>query len=470
VSRLLSADLLRTDPQVREARRLLAGAVGDAQARITGIRPPDPALSAPASEAVQRWGELRGAPLALPYLGSGAGRGPFVELADGSVKYDMIGGIGVHFLGHGHPLVLQAGLDAALEDMAMQGNLQQTSLALSFAEELLGLANARGAGLDHVFFTTSGAMANENALKLAFHRHRPADRILAFEGGFAGRTLALAWVTDRPAYREGLPPTVAVDYVPFFEPTDPRGSTDRARAALRAHLDRYPGRHAAMVFELVQGERGGFPGDGEFFRALMTELRDSGVAVMVDEIQTFGRTLAPFAFQHYGLDDLVDLVTVGKMTQVCATLFREDYRPPTGLISQTFTGATASFRVGLAVLRVLRESDLFGPDGGNARVHLRLAERFEQMERRMPGWIRGPYGIGAMVAFTPFDGSTTAARAVVRRLFEAGVVAFTAGHAPCRVRFLVPTPAVSDADLDAVADRVEAVLSQGPPGEGEVPP
>jgi 4-aminobutyrate aminotransferase-like enzyme len=104
-------------------------------------------------------------------------------------------------------------------------------------------------------------MANENALKIAFQKNAPASRVLAFEGGFCGRTLALSQITDRPAYRDGLPPTLAVDYVPFFDPGDPPGSTDRALGALRSHLSRHPAQHAAMVLELVLGEGGFYPGD-----------------------------------------------------------------------------------------------------------------------------------------------------------------------------------------------------------------
>ena len=65
-------------------------------------------------------------------------------------------------------------------------------------------------------------MANENALKAAFQKRFPANRVLAFEHGFAGRTLALSQVTDKPAYRKGLPETLAVDHIPFFDPARPQ--------------------------------------------------------------------------------------------------------------------------------------------------------------------------------------------------------------------------------------------------------
>ena len=85
---------------------------------------------------------------------------------------------------------------------------------------------------------------------------RPPTAIVAFERNFAGRTLALAEITDKAAYREGLPLRGRVLYVPFYDAE--RADPQRTLAALDAHLARYPGRIAAMLFELVQGE-GGYP-------------------------------------------------------------------------------------------------------------------------------------------------------------------------------------------------------------------
>ena len=162
--------------------------------------------------------QFRGAKLFFPYLGSGIGKGSLVELADGSVKYDFISGIGVHHWGHSNATLVEASVDAALQDTVMQGNLQQNAQGAVLAQEILSAANAGGATLSHCFFSTSGAMANENALKIIFQKKYPADRVLAFEGCFMGRTLALSAITDREEYRQGLPATLSVDYLPFFDP------------------------------------------------------------------------------------------------------------------------------------------------------------------------------------------------------------------------------------------------------------
>ena len=151
------------------------------------------------------FGKIRGGYLYFPYLASGIGNGPFVELADGSVKLDMITGIGVHGFGHSHPALVETGIDAALCDTVMQGNLQQNTQSYDVSKLLTTLACESGAGLEHCFLSTSGAMANENSLKLAFQKHTPADRIIAFEHCFAGRTMVLSHVTDKPGNRVGLP-------------------------------------------------------------------------------------------------------------------------------------------------------------------------------------------------------------------------------------------------------------------------
>jgi 4-aminobutyrate aminotransferase-like enzyme len=190
----------------------------------------------------------------------------------------------------------------------------------------------------------------------------------------------------------------------------------------------------------------------------MRLLRDNGVAVIVDEVQTFGRTTELFAYQHYGLDEWVDIVTVGKLSQVCATLFREDYKPRAGLISQTFTGSSAAIFAALAIIGTLISGDYFGPDGRIALLHERFISRLQEISSRHPQLVTGPYGIGAMIAFTPFQGQAEKITKFTHMLFDAGVIAFYCGSKETRVRFLIPVGAVTFDHIDQVAEIVEATL------------
>jgi acetylornithine aminotransferase len=454
----LVAEALAADSRVAEARRLLLAALTDHQQRLAGVRAADPQRKGAYEQAIKQFETLRGGSLYYPYLSSGIGRGPLVELADGSVKYDMISGIGVHYFGHSHPDLMLATVDAALRDTVMQGNLEQGIESVALSQTLISAAE--GSRLAHCFLTTSGAMANENALKIAFQKKSPANRLLAFTGAFAGRTLALAQITDKAAYRAGLPTVLSVDYIPFFDPHNAKQSADAALATLRRYLDRYPGLHAAMCFELVLGEGGYFPGSREFFVPLMQELKSRGVLVWADEIQTFGRTTRPFAFQHFELSEFVDIATVGKLTQVCATLFSDELVPRPGLMSQTFTAATASILTAQTILGAMLGGDFFGSDGRIARMHRHIVNKLEAMAAAHPQWIRGPFGIGAMIAFTVFDGKDATAKKFLQSLFEAGVIGFIAGANPARVRFLLPVGGIDEADINAVCAILEKTLAQ----------
>lgn len=459
----LQADALHQDPRFLEGRRLILEAVADHSSQLTAVRPPNPELAGSYAALIEQFNQLRGGALYFPYLSSGLGNGPFVELADGSIKLDLITGIGVHGFGHSHPAIVSAGIEAAVCDTVMQGNLQQDRYGLEISQRIMELATESGARLPHCFLSTSGAMANENALKIALQKNHPANRVIAFEHCFAGRTLALAQLTDKAAYRQGLPTVLAVDYIPFFDASDPAGSTARAVARLREHIERFPGQHAMLWLELVQGEGGYNVGDRDFFVALCEVARQNRLAIVADEVQTFCRTTRPFAFQHFGLDAYIDVVTIGKISQVCATLFSEEYKPQAGLISQTFTGSTWSILAGLAILRGLVESGHFGPEGKNVRLHRRFADGLQRLADRYPGQISGPFGIGGMIAFTPRSGSASDAREMCLRLYAAGLMSFIAGSNPTRLRFLLPLGNVRDDHLDLALELLDAVLRELPP-------
>jgi acetylornithine/N-succinyldiaminopimelate aminotransferase len=450
----LVATQFRNDPRVRQAKNLLMEAIQDHQTAIKGIRPAQVDLIQSYEELIAEFSSMRGGKLYYPYIGSGFGKGPLVELLDGSVKYDMISGIGVHYWGHSHPQILNESFDAILNDTVMQGHLQQNLEAVTFSKLIIDAS-----GLDHCFLTTSGAMANENALKIIFQKKFPAHRILAFEKCFMGRSLTLSQITDKPAYREGIPLNTFVDYVPFYDATRPEESTQEAVIALKNHIKRYPKEHAAFCFELVQGEGGFHPGTTDFFKALMSVAKEHNIAIFIDEVQTFGRTTKLFAFQHFELETYAEVVTIGKLSQVCATLFKEEFKPKPGLLSQTFTGSTTALQVGHFIIRELIQGNYFGKDGKIASIHDRFEKHLTRLHHQYPEYIQGPYGIGAMIAFTLFNGDFKLVSQFVQDLFQAGVISFIAGNNPTRVRFLAPVGAMTVEAIDEVMKIVEMVLT-----------
>jgi acetylornithine aminotransferase len=456
----LAAEGLANDPRIAEAKRLILDAIAEHSAPLAEVAPPIESLVVDYQALLDEYSSLRGGRVYFPYLGSGIGNGPFVELADGSVKLDLISGIGVHGYGHSHPKLIEAGIDAAICDTVMQGNLQANPSIVDTSRLLVDLAKESGSGINHCFLTTSGAMANENSLKLAFQKNTPANRIVAFTHCFAGRTLALAQLTDKAAYRQGLPDTIAVDYIPFFNEQSPERSTEIAVNHFKYYLNRHPGKYAAIWLELIQGEGGYYPGQTEFFRQLMTVARENGVAVIADEVQTFGRTSRPYAFQHFGLDDLVDIVTVGKITQVCATLFTDQYKPQPGLVSQTFTGSNMTILAANAILQGMIENGNFGDDGKNMSLHRHFASRLDDLSKKHPGCISGPFGLGGMIAFTAFDGSSKKTNELIDRLYAAGLMSFMAGGNPSRIRFLLPLGCAENSHIDVACDIIDEVVGK----------
>jgi len=405
--------------------------------------------------AIRELERLRGRPLLFPGITSGAGRGTRVRMADGTTKLDFVSGIGVHLFGHGDEDLMLTAAAAAASDVVFQGHLTPGPEYLRLSR-LLG--KAAGPRLRHVWLAISGAVANENALKMIFQRHAPADRIVVFERGFHGRTGVMQELTDKPGFREGQPLRGNVLHVPFFDPADP-GSTERSVAVLDTHLRRYPGRVAGMCFELVQGEGGFNTAPREFFAALMQRCRDARIAVWVDEVQTFARTGEFFAFQTLGLGEFVDVVTLGKTLQGSATLFTSRYNPKPGLVAGTFAGNTAGMAVGARILERLVEEGYLGPEGRIAVLGRRIDKRFEALSKRLPRAVGARSGIGAMQAFVPFDGAASTATAVLKAAFDEGLILLNAGSEPMKIRMLPPVN-VTDEELEAAFSILEKALRQ----------
>lgn len=481
------ADMLRTSPAVRGAIDAIVGELKERQRSIEGVRgPSSDAARVSYEELMSSYSDLRGRGLLYPYIGSGFGRGPYVELADGSVKLDLITGIGVHFFGHSDPDLVGAAVEAATSNTPMQGHLIGNRESVEFARVLTEEAR-RTSRLKHVFLCNSGAMANENAIKVCYQKHAPASRVAAFAHCFMGRTVTMAQIGDNPAGRQGLPLSTQVDYVPFYDHVaarrmsagDVSGPTryiDMARWHLEQYFDRYPGQHACFIFELVQGEGGFNTALPDYHKALMETCKAYNVAVWADEVQTFGRTERMFCYDALGLGEWVDVACVGKMSQVCAALFTEEYNPKPGLLSGTFLGNSVSLKVGTRVLEKLLSGGFYGENGKIRRHHDLFIEKIRALEARHPEWF--PHtpevhdtaaGYGGMMRFTPFRGAKDAILKLCHVLFEEGLIAFYCGHGPYHVRFLPPIGAMEERDWDAAMEIVERsmarVAAEGVPAE-----
>lgn len=405
--------------------------------KITGIRPPNPKLEKEAQEKIKQVGELRGRPLFYNYLGSGLGRGPYVELADGSVKLDLINGIGIHVLGHSHPDVIAASIRGALSDVVMQGVLQPNDEYLAINQKLVALASKKSR-LKYAWLATCGTMANENALKMARQKSKAARMIITFENAFAGRSTMMSEITDNPAFKVNLPNYNEVLRIPFLNRKDP-SSREKALTRLKEHVAKHEGNVGVFGFEPMLGEGGYQYADQEFFVPLFEFLKSKSIPIWADEIQTFCRTGEFFAFETLGIGKYIDICTIAKTAQNGATLYTEEMKPDPGLLGGTFAGSSASLAAGKEVLDILDHGGYMGPSGKVMQIHKAFIEMLNTLNSTTcKGKLTDAGGMGLMVAVTPFDGTKDKQLAFLKTLFKNGLICFGCGHDPYRIRFLLP--------------------------------
>jgi predicted acetylornithine/succinylornithine family transaminase len=228
------------------------------------------------------------APLyALPRLEIVSGRGARVTAADGREYLDFVSGIAVNALGHTPPGLSRA-IAAQMRSLGHVSNLFANRPAMAFAKRLCALT-----GYERVFLCNSGTEAIDAALKFARAHARARGRegrdVLAFRGGFHGRTGFALSATWTPAYREPFVPLVpGIRFADFNDATSLNGTLDE--------------RVCAVIVEPVQGEGGAVPAERTFLEALRARCSALDTLLVFDEIQCgMGRCGRLLAAEHYGV-------------------------------------------------------------------------------------------------------------------------------------------------------------------------
>jgi len=217
---------------------------------------------------------------------------------EGKAYLDALSGIAVCGLGHGHPAVTQAIREQA-DNLVHTSNLYGIGQQQILAEKLTAVS-----GMDNVFFSNSGAEANEAAIKIArkygHNKNVTVPHILVVDNAFHGRTLATLTATANPAAQAGFGPLVdGFVRVPYND-----------LAAAKAEVESNSNIVAVLV-EPVQGEGGVTAATDEYMNGLRQLCDDNDMLLMLDEIQTGnGRTGKYFAFQYY--DWCPDVLTTAK--------------------------------------------------------------------------------------------------------------------------------------------------------------
>ena len=286
----------------------------------------------------------------LPRLELVSGNGAWVKDAAGETYLDFVSGIAVNALGHAPKGFAQA-IARQAKQLGQVSNLFGHAPGLALARELTAAT-----GYERIFFCNSGTEAVDAALKFARARagaNGLAGRdIVAFHGGFHGRTGFALSATHNPPYRAPFEPLIpGVRFAPFNDVK-----------ALAEVLDENV---CAVIVEPVQGEGGAVPATREFLKALAARCTARGAALIFDEVQSgMGRCGHLLAATHYGVR--ADYTVLSKalggglplaavlMTAACA----ESLAP--GMHGCTFGGGPVATTAGSFVLSRINKKSLLG--------------------------------------------------------------------------------------------------------------
>ncbi|HEY9715172.1 MAG TPA: acetylornithine transaminase, partial [Chroococcales cyanobacterium] len=366
------------------------------------------------------------------------GSGSYLVDDAGKRYLDFVQGWAVNCLGHSPKVIV----DALSKQAAKLINCSPAF----YNEPMKELATllTKTTGLDKVFFTNSGAEANEGAIKLARKwgavNREGAFEIITMENSFHGRTLATMSASGKPQWKDLFEPKV-----PGFIKV-PINDLEKLEAAITRKT-------VAIMLEPIQGEAGVIPAQAQFMNGIRALADKHKILMIVDEIQTgVGRTGTLFAFEQYGLKP--DILTVGKglgggvpLAAMVATEAVSCFEH--GDQGGTFNGTALITAVGIAVLtEVARAEFLQQVVSTGAKLRSRL-EQISQTHKQ--GEVRGQ---GLLLSLTLSDEFATN---IVSAALEEGLLL----NAPnSRTLRFMPALNVSAEEVDQMADQLEKLIAR----------
>lgn len=357
------------------------------------------------------------------------GNGPLLFDDSGRAYIDCVAGHGSANLGHSNPAIVAA--------VQQQAQRLITCPEIFFNDRRAQLLErlAHISGCSTIFLSNSGTESVEAAIKIA-RATTGRKNILAFMGGFHGRSLGALSATWKREYREPFLPLV-----PGFSHL-PYNKTEGLETAIT-------GETAAVLVEVVQGEGGVRPADKGFLQELRRLCNKAGALLIFDEVQTgVGRTGRFFAHEHYGVRP--DIVCLAKSlaggVPIGATLCFGQVSIPKGSHGSTFGGNPLSCAAALAALDVIEGSSLLEQvreKGEYFRGQLRTIDSPRIREVR---------GIGLMLGIELKE----RAHPYLAALMDFGVLALPAG--PTVIRLLPPL-VITKGQIDYVIAALKQVLA-----------
>lgn len=271
-------------------------------------------------------------------------RGVYVYDQKGTKYLDLYGGHAVISIGHGHRTYKRM-LRKQLHRIGFYSNAVQNPLQEKLSAEI----NRQSGCTDYeLFMCSSGAEANENALKLASF-HTGKSRVIAFDNAFHGRTSAAVAATDNKNIQAPLNNQQQVDFIPFNDAD-----------ALEKELAK--GDVCAVIFEAIQGVGGLDEPTAAFVVQMEILCETHQTCLIADEVQSgFGRSGDFFAFQKYNINPHIISIAkgMGNGFPVGGILVNPVIKAKYGLLGTTFGGNHLACSASLAVLQVLEKEKLY---------------------------------------------------------------------------------------------------------------
>ncbi|MGK2865035.1 MAG: L-lysine 6-transaminase [Mycobacterium sp.] len=396
-----------------------------------------------------------------------------VDARDGRRYLDMFTFFASSALGMNHPaLADDAAFRAELAQAAINKPSNSDIYTVPMARFVEAFARVLGdPALPHLFFVDGGALAVENALKVAFDwksRHNEArgidpelgTRVLHLRGAFHGRsgyTLSLTNTDPNKVARFPKFDWPRID-APYLRPgADIAALEAESLRQARAVFEAHPHDIACFIAEPIQGEGGDRHIRPQFFAAMRALCDEFDALLIFDEVQTgCGITGSAWAYQQLGVTP--DVVAFGKKTQVCGVMAGgrvdevvDNVFAVSSRINSTWGGNLADMVRARRILEVIEADDLIGNAAAMGR---HLLDRLRELADEFPDRVLDPRGRGLMCAFSM---PTSAERdELVARLWDRQVIMLASGADSVRFR---PALTVTAAEIDTAVGAVRDVLS-----------
>ena len=400
--------------------------------------------------------------------------GAIIEDVDGNRFLDWIGGVGVLNIGHCHPDVVEAVKAQAEKYFHGMFNVVTHEGYVELAEKLGSIAPVKG---DHkkVFFTNSGAEADENAVKLAkAYTGRP--NIIVFSGAFHGRTLLTMSMTSKKAYAIGMgpfPDGIFRAQFPYYY-RNPAGMPQEKACeyyldSVKAVFEQCAPANtiAAIVVEPLQGEGGFIPAPIEWIKEIRKICDENGIMLIADEVQSgFCRTGRMFASQYWQEADVEpDIIATAKSiaagVPLSAIIARDEVAEAvaTGTIGGTYGGNALACAASLKTIEIMERDDLAGR---SLEIGKKVVTRYTKMMEKYDciGDIRGLGGMVGIEFVKDKDSKEPDAAltgAIISECVNNGLMVEGAGTYGNVIRFLAPL-VMTDEQLEVGLDIFEKAI------------